>query len=447
MKTTKHLLTRLEGEVQLRLLWKKGKIADAFVIAPFYRGFEELLVGKPLMDALVITPRVCGICGHAHLRATVEAIENVIRDNGKEVKLSGKAKLIRDITLSLEKIQNHLRWFYVYLMPDFVRLDSSLGDDFAPVKGSAWKEGIKASNYATQALAVFAGQWPHSSYMVPGGITADPLEIDLLKAKSLVDNLLEFYQEKVIGMRYEEYLTLKGEELTDRVKGDMGRFISLCSSKGLDKVGSSYGRFLAGGEPIKTVLTGTKLGRRAEFQMSKVKELTDYSYFSENPKAYTWTKAVRYGGLPYETGPLARMVILRNRRIYPLFKRLKDSFMLRVIARMEELLHLILDVRNKLSRVDLKEPGWIKPPAEIKHLSGEGTGVIEAARGTLIHKVEVSKGRIKKYDIITPTVWNLGSRDSKYLGVVEKALIGLDSEVVASMVLRSFDVCSVCTTH
>jgi Ni,Fe-hydrogenase I small subunit len=34
-----------------------------------------------------------------------------------------------------------------------------------------------------------------------------------------------------------------------------------------------------------------------------------------------------------------------------------------------------------------------------------------------------------------------------HLSPAEKAIIGLDSQLKAEMVLRSFDVCSVCTTH
>lgn len=34
--------------------------------------------------------------------------------------------------------------------------------------------------------------------------------------------------------------------------------------------------------------------------------------------------------------------------------------------------------------------------------------VIEACRGSLFHNMSIEKGLIKSYDVITPTVWNLG---------------------------------------
>ena len=447
MRVSRQLLTRLEGEVELKLVWERGAVKDAYVIAPSYRGFEEILPGRPYLDALVITPRVCGICGHAHLIATVRAIENAYINAGVEVRLTEKAKLIRDITLSLEKIQNHLRWFYVYLMPDFFRLTQSTPQRFLPLRGSSWRDGIKASNWALQALASFAGQWPHSSYAVPGGITSDPMDTELLKAESSVLQVLEFFLKRLVAMEERKYLSLRGEGFLKEVGGDLSSFIGLCRELGLDSLGKSYGRFIAAGEPYGCVLSGEKQKKRWEFHIEKVKESEVNTFFSKDKGAYTWTKSVRYNGLPYEAGPLARQIATHNRRIYPLFKEMGDSFMVRVLARMDEVFTLCKEVLEKIRRINLSQESWIEPKVDTKSFTGKGLSVIEASRGTLIHRVEIRKGVIKSYDIITPTVWNLGPRDDRHLGVVEKALIGLKSSQVAALILRSFDVCSVCTTH
>jgi len=82
MKIERKVLNRVEGDIELKLLWKSGKVEDAFLSAGGYRGFEKLLKGRPYMDALVIVPRVCGICGHAHLMAGVKAIEDAYLQAG-----------------------------------------------------------------------------------------------------------------------------------------------------------------------------------------------------------------------------------------------------------------------------------------------------------------------------------------------------------------------------
>jgi hydrogenase large subunit len=61
--------------------------------------------------------------------------------------------------------------------------------------------------------------------------------------------------------------------------------------------------------------------------------------------------------------------------------------------------------------------------------------------------MEIKKGLIKSYDIITPTVWNLGNGTVKNPAIAQKAIIGLDEIKKADFVFKSFDICSVCTTQ
>ncbi len=447
MKITKELLTRLEGEAELKLFWENGKIKDAYVCIPSYRGFEEILKGKPFLDALVINPRVCGICGHAHLRATVEAIEDAYRKEGIDVYITEKAKILRDVTLSLEIVQNHVRWFFLYFMPDILKLEKSIKEDFMPFKGRLWKKAVEVSNLATKGIAVFAGQWPHSSYMFPGGVTCDPMETDISNVISLTEGIIRFFEEEIAEMKGEDYLKLNGKELLKRAGGILKKFIDISFKHGLDSIGKSYGRFLTGGSIHPCIHSGVKMRKLCRFYVEYVHEDDSFSFLSDKGKGYTWAKAVRYRGLPFETGPLARQVVSRNQRILNLFKEFGDSVMVRVLARIEEILILSLSVLEKLKKLDISQDSWIKPEVDIKNFSGEGTGVVEAARGTLIHRIKIKNGRIENYDIITPTVWNLGPRDYNFLGVAEKAITGLESELLARIVLRSFDVCSVCTSH
>ncbi len=445
MKVTEKLLTRLEGEVRLKLIWKDGKIKDAFVTVPYFRGFEKVLEGRPVLDALVITPRICGICNHAHLMAAVKAIEDLYKNNSLELSISRKADTLRKVTLFAEMIQNHIRWFYLYLMPDLIKLDRSLKEDFEPLKGKSWRKGLEISNKAVKVIALFGGQWPHTSYALPGGVACDPTNYEVGKAVALLREILDFFKETLLGMDPEEYVSSR--RLPSNISGDLGKFLEVCSDMGLDKEGKSYGRFVAGGKIEPCFIGGTYSKKLCKFDPKKVKELEDYTFTSGNGKAYSWARTVRYNGLPYETGPLGRQLVASNPIVRRLFKTYGDSCMVRVFARMDETVRLVFTSIELLEKIDLKEKSYIEPKVDIEKLSGRGVGVVEASRGTLIHRIEVEKGIVKSYDIVTPTVWNLGPRDDKHLGVAEKAMIGLDSEAKAHIVLRSFDVCSVCTSH
>jgi Ni,Fe-hydrogenase I large subunit len=438
VRIEKRLLSRVEGTAELELIWGNGYVEDVKIKIPSSRGIERVLEGRPFMDALVITPRVCGICGHAHLMACVRALEDAIGN----VKLTQKAKLVRDITLTVEMIQNHIKWFYLFVMPDFIKLGEKI-EDFEPFKGKKWKKAINVSSQVVKIIAIFGGQWPHSSYAVPGGITSNFTTSDISRALSIAESVAEFFLEDVVGMDEEGFRSFRSAGLWEELKGDIGLFVNLCIKHKLEKVGSSYGRLLTGGEVFPCITPGHFTGEKklCSLNLSKIKEVGSPSYSS--------VKVVRYNGLPYETGPLSRQFLSNNPFIKKLYKAYKDSYMTRVMARLLEIWELLDAIREKLYGLYalIKEPSYYHPYQKVEKVSGEGLGMVEAARGTLIHRVHISKGIITKYHIITPSVWNLGPRCEKYLGVAEKAIIGLEHPLHAEMVLRSFDVCSVCTTH
>ena len=68
----KELIEKIEGEAELDFTFNDGAIEDVHISFAFYRGMENILVGKEARDALVITPRVCGICNHSHLIAALK---------------------------------------------------------------------------------------------------------------------------------------------------------------------------------------------------------------------------------------------------------------------------------------------------------------------------------------------------------------------------------------
>ncbi len=443
MRVERRVLNRVEGEIELKLRWKDGVVADAFVSALNYRGFEKFLEGKPALDTLVLTPRVCGICGHAHLMATTRALEDIYKREGVEVKITEKAKSIRAITHLSEIIQNHIRWFYLYLLPDLIKLEPSLRKLYEPLRGEVWIDAVEASKKPIKVIALFGGQWPHTSYSLPGGVMSDPTDVEIGQALSLIESLIEFLEERTLGMGAEEFLE---RDLLSESGGDVANFVGVCHKFGFDRAGRSYRRFIAGGELEGISSSGVLNSSHENFDIRLVSESEEFTCFSDKG-GYTWSKAVRYNSLPHETGPLARQVVSGNRRFLSLLMDYGDSLMVRVLARLEELVRVSLKVRELLQELDTHEDSWIRPPVDIERMSGKGVGVIEAARGTLIHEVELLEGRVRRYNIITPTVWNLGPRDRDNLGVAEKALIGLDSPLKAEIVLRSFDVCSVCTAH
>ena len=67
--------------------------------------------------------------------------------------------------------------------------------------------------------------------------------------------------------------------------------------------------------------------------------------------------------------------------------------------------------------------------------------------GSLVHEIYTKNNMIEKYEIITPTQWNLSNGTRKKPSIIQKAVIGLKDTKIAELIFRSFDICSVCTTH
>lgn len=417
------LIEKVEGEVEVQYFFKNRKIDFVNIIFPHYRGIEEILKDRPIWDALAINPRVCGICGHAHLFATVRAIENIYKNSGVEVKISKKARKIREITLFCEIIQNHLKWLYLVIFPIMNKI-SKLNVNFLEIH--------KAIVNINRVSSIFSGQWPHSSYMVPGGVVCDPTYLEILQAKSNLEEAFFIVNRKIFK---DLDLNMSFNDLKSSRSG-LGLIYKFLKENSLLSVGKAYDRYIIFGEHSFT---------------DRVKILKTISYpiklkfVEEESQNLSYAKNVTYRQKFYETGPLARMMLLKPQIIKQLHRSYKDSIFTRIIARVIEILYLFNLIKEHLDSIDISEESYISIKKDIKEAFAESA--VEAARGSLIHKIWVKNNRIKKYEIITPTQWNLSNGTYKNPSIAQKAIIGTQNKDIAQLIFRSFDICSVCTTH
>jgi Ni,Fe-hydrogenase I large subunit len=386
MKITKKIIHKIEGEASLKIF---GERKVEFVEIEFwqYRGVENYLINRPIMDALVINPRICGICGHSHLFATVKAIENAIN-----AKISKKAKILRDITVGLEIVENHIKWFYITLFPTQIK------DKKYVFKASEF------SSLISKAIALISGQYPHNSYMVPGGITADPTNLDIFKLKDMLNKIYEKYQKEIMDMNlYSQDLELFFENLPK-------------------DIGKSINKFLV-------------LGNNLFF-----KKNGDVDLIREE-KNSSLSKNVLYENFFVEVGPLARNI--NNKKIKKIYKKFEDSIYTRINARIYEGLLILKYLIKKINEIDICEPSYIKP----KIIDSTGIAAIEAPRGSLIHKIEIKDKKIARYDIIVPTQFNLSSSlDKNNPSAAQAAMINEKKEYIET-IFKCFDICAVCVGH
>ncbi len=422
MQTKIKLIEKIEGEAKLHLEYSDGVIEFANIEFFSSRNIEQILEGKSALDALVINPRVCGICNHAHLIATVKALEDCY-DN---LAISKKAEIIRELTLNLELIQNHFKWFYLTIAP-FFGYTKNILKAMTPVQ------------LANKALALLAGQYPHNSYAIVGGVVCEPTFIELAKFKTLLQELISFFEKEIVQENIEELISCKNSNRLFSTSGLLASIIQSIKKEALLDIGKSYDRFIVFGE--------NSYFKRGKSIKTRVSTNIDEKYISEVENKNSLAKNVLYKEKYYEVGPLSRAMLKKTPLIKDMHRRYSDALVSRIVARVCEIPQLLHHSLELLKEIDLNEPSFIEPDLPIEKITATGVSSIEAARGSLIHKVELKNGIIQNYTIITPTQWNLSNGDKSYLATAQKAIIGLKDERVAELVFKSFDVCSVCTTH
>jgi hydrogenase large subunit len=297
-------------------------------------------------------------------------------------------------------------------------------------------------------LAILGGKMPHTAVFEPGGVTTVPKADMLTRFRNYLNPIISFidnvYQADVdlLGQTYPEYYNI------GRGYGNLLAFgVFDLNADGSSKL-LGRGRVTDGSTTVQSI------------DLNAIVEQTQYSWYNDsagglNPSqgvtlpspdkagAYSWLKAPRCGGVPYETGPLARMWVNGD-------YRQGISVMDRHQARAHEaskIAHAMLDWLAQINTSASSYTSYAVPQA------GVGIGLTEAPRGALGHWLKVNEKATTSYQILTPTCWNCSPRDNAGTpGPLEKALEGtpvIDSNqpIEVLRVVQSYDPCLSCAVH
>lgn len=383
-------LSRIAGEAEFVAISEKGKVIKAFFIpiAPI-RGFEKLVKGKNPLFVIEAVKRICGFCHSSHGIASAEAFEEALG-----IYPPKDGFLLREIIGSLNRIQSHLAHLAL-IAPDFIPRDRVPGFIL---------EVLRVLEQVNAALTRIGGAPTHPPNIVIGGVSKAPTQSNLTATVNGLRNVLA---------RVNELLQI----ITDE-------------DKWRDKA-----RALKERKFTKTLLaTHLTYGDRYAIDLSKIRLLRYAEVHAEDPEApehlikKATTLVVSYGGEYVEVGPRARM---------SKFRGFNGSTLADIqLARLMEIPVALERVLNLLGEVNVKAPTRVEA---VIYRQGEGVGVYEAPRGTLIHRVKLGRdGRVEDYSIIVPTEF--------LIPLIEEAATGIPEEVVDA-VPRVFDPCVPCTTH
>ena len=413
-------VSRVEGHGNIHIKIKGGKVMEAqWEVVETPRFFEAMLLGKQWDNAPWICGRICGICSIGHTLASIRAVENAFG-----IVPSEQTRKLRLLLKHMETLQSHILHLYFLAAPDFL----NTGSVFPLIKShpDVVARAARIKLVANDACDIIGGRRIHPTRTVVGGFTMlpDKCMLETLKRR-LEDAMTDLHRTAELFrsfpvpdfMRETEFVSLRGNGEYPFIGGD------LVSTDGV---------------------------RRKEQDYEKM--TNEYTVDRSTAK---WARLSRDS---FAVGSLAR---LNNNFafLHPAARELSESFGLRPvnhnpfmnnIAQLVECVHVTLDSITMIS--EFLDAEWDEPRQAVKHKKGKGVAAVEVPRGILYHSYEFDRaGKIVRCDCVIPTGQSHANiqHDLRELAAQSASMGRKDAEIelLAEMLVRSYDPCISCSVH
>jgi len=446
-KITIEPVTRIEGHAKVTIhLNDSGRVDHAYLHINEFRGFEKFCEGRMYFEMPSITPRICGICPVSHHLASAKAAEELMGCPPPRT-----ASLLRELMHMGQIIQSHGMHFFELAGPDLL-----LGFDSDPATRNVIgliqanpQLALKAVNlrkFGQEVIHTVGDRRIHPNFAVPGGVnkTFKPSERDQILAN--VDEAISTIQVGIATIK--SWAEANMEDINKFAVFPTGYFGLVTPENGLE---------LYNGQ-IRLIGSDGK-------QLEKFEPKKYLDYIAEHVENWSYLKFPYYKkmGWPagvYRVGPLGRLntsekidTPLANAEL-KVFKALNhglpvENTLYYHYARLIEALFAVERVRILLDDPDIFGSDILNTKKDFK---GEGVGVLEAPRGTLIHHYWGNEnGQLTRVNLIVSTGHNNWAM-SNSVDSVAKTYIqgpeiheGLLNRVEAA--IRAYDPCLSCSTH
>ena len=441
-------ISRLEGHGKVTIrLNDDGEVEDARFHVTQFRGYERFCRGRPFEEMPIITQRICGICPVSHQLASAKACDAILG-----IEIPETARLLRELLHMGQFIQSHALHFFYLASPDLL-----LGWDAAPAKRNVVgvinefpdlaKRGIRLRRFGQEIIRALGGKRIHPAFAVPGGVTGALSEKDREELLQGFDEAYETAQTgiELIGKWVGEHL----DEVREFANFPSG-YTGLADEKGFVNLYDGNLRIV---DHQREIL--------AEFDP---KDYLEFIGEHVEPWSYLKFPFFRPKGYPdgcYRVGPLGRLhaaVGLSTPRAAEALTAYRELIgadlagcsLLYHYARLIEILYCLETAEELLQhkRVCSTDLRTTAVPCR----EGEGVGVIEAPRGTLIHHYRVDRhGAIRDVNLIVATGHNnIAMNRSVELVAGRYIHHGRVEEGILNRVegaIRCYDPCLSCSTH
>lgn len=439
-------ISRLEGHGKVTIhLNDKNEVEESHFHVVEFRGFEKFCEGRLMSEMPVITTRICGICPVSHHLAAAKACDDALG-----VEIPPTAKKLRELMHMGQFIHSHALHFFYLAAPDFV-----LGPASDPAKRNVvgiieadpalGKKAIRLRQIGQNIIERVGGRPIHPVTAIPGGMSQPLSHENRFISRKEIDEAIDLAKLALeIGKGvYQQYA-----EIVPRFAAFKSNYMGLVKDDSLELYDGTLRLIDPDGNRLE------------EFDPRKYLD-----YLGEHVEDWSYTKFPFYKKLGYPNGtyrvaPLARLNLVdrigtpvANKELME-FKKLGNGKPVHetLYYHYARLIELIYAAERARELLDDDEIVGKEVRVKVERRAGEGVGVIEAPRGTLIHHYQVDDdGKIEKANIIVATAHNNAAMDRSVNEVAKEFVKGGKIEEGAlnmvEMALRCYDPCLSCSTH
>ncbi len=423
--------TRIEGNANVEIEIERGRLKAARFVVYDFRGFEKFMQGRRVEHIPALVSRICGLCSAAHQVAGLKAIEDALG-----IQVPRSIDLLREAVVLGEWIGSHSLSYFYLTLPDFT---GSSGGVFELMKThpEVVREAFELRKAGQRIVEVLGKRATHPVSLTIGGFSSLPTAEDLQEVRGIAaavkDRVKAFIMKAGQEESREPEISFPADQqlnfLSYESWSDSKQF------KAYDRWGDSTASF------NYDEFSDNVAEMRAEWSFAKFPYLERYGFpqgiLMVGPLARSYQ----------ENGPLNDPELQE----FTLARRLGDRTSLSLESFDScRLLEIFWAAKRILSLLEDVSPDPLEP-AEYSEASGQGIGVLEAPRGTLVHNYMVNRGVLERARLLVATQFNNAYINMLIRDLAEKHIEGdrlsPRGEWLIGHCIRLFDPCLSCATH
>lgn len=458
-KITIDPVTRVEGHGKVTVhLDDNGHVEQARLHIVEFRGFEKFVQGRPYWEVPVLVQRLCGICPVSHHLAGAKAVDEIVGVKpGTATELTAVGEKMRRLMHYGQMFQSHVLHFFYLCSPDLLfGVDGEVATrnviGVAQAQPELAEKAILMRKFGQEIIKATAGKKVHGISAVPGGIHKN-LSLEerdfFLNGKDIpnVDTMIEWAQE---GLAFFKDFHSKNQSWSDTFAAHDSSHMGLVGKDGALEF--YHGSLRVVDHEGKVLLDNVDYHDYLDFlgEQTKSWSYMKFPYLKSSGTQDGW----------YRVGPLARLNVashVPSKLAQGEFEQFRaythgkpnNMTMHYHWARLIEVLHAAELMKELLNDTDMQNEDLVATGTK----TGEGIGVIEAPRGTLLHHYHAGEDdRITMCNLIVSTTHNNSAMNA---AVTQAALDMMEghTEISEGMMngievsIRAYDPCLSCATH